>query len=135
MGIVESYFEESSDFSKHVESIKGFDESVNYLNMFKESLDDDMTSILTAQQFQDITGQTIKKVISLVSEVETELLNLIKKFGMPVKAESTNTENTGELEASENKVETEQVWSGSEEKSGEQVSQSDVESLLNDFGF
>jgi len=127
MGIVERYFEESNDFAKHLGSIKGYEESVGYMRTFKDSLDNDMTMILTAQQFQDITGQTIKKVIDLVNNVEVELLRLITKFGMLIKTDSEkvavgvgtrhNTEGT------------------TADKSAEKISQSDVESLLNEFGF
>jgi len=125
MGIVERYFEESIDFSKHVEEIKGHEESVNYLRSFKDSMDNDMTIILTAQQFQDITGQTIKKVIDLVNNVEVELLRLITKFGMLIKVNSDLTVvGAGQNKTFENEV-----------KSAEKVTQSDVEALLNDFDF
>ncbi len=125
MGIVERYFEESDTFSGHIENIKGHDESVNYLKTFKDSLDNDMTDILTAQQFQDIIGQTIKKVIQLVHDVESELLTLIGKFGVQVKTAS-KTEGDASTSDKENEH---------EEKSVEKITQSDVEGLLNEFGF
>ena len=127
MGIVERYFEESEVFSGHIENLKGNDESADYLRTFKDSLDNDMTTILTAQQFQDITGQTIKKVIDLVNHVEVELLSLITKFGMQVKPEPVQAGDTAGSDRCDK--------SGSEEKEFEKVSQSDVEALLNDFGF
>ncbi len=128
MGIIERYFEESEGFSRHIDNLKGNDESVDYLRTFKDSLDNDMTTILTAQQFQDITGQTIKKVIDLVNHVEVELLTLITKFGMQVKPEPV----TVSVAAGPDQCKT----SGHDEKSIiEKVSQSDVEALLNDFGF
>ncbi len=37
-----------------------------------------LTTILMAQDYQDITGQIIKRVITLVSEVETSLVELIR---------------------------------------------------------
>lgn len=40
-----------------------------------------MNDILMAQDFQDLTGQIILKVINLVSEVEDNLVNLIKISG------------------------------------------------------
>jgi chemotaxis protein CheZ len=40
-----------------------------------------LTEILVAQEYQDITGQIIKKVIDLVQEVENNLLRLIKLTG------------------------------------------------------
>ncbi len=82
-----------------------------------------MTSILTAQQFQDITGQTIRKVIDLVNSVETELLKLITTFGIP-------TQN--KMEKAVVGVTTDQT---NNNKTVEKISQSDVESLLSDFGF
>lgn len=125
MSIVERYFKEDTDFKKNIDNIKGHDEEVAYLSAFKAALDDNMTEILTAQQFQDITGQTIKKVINLVNSVEGELLNLITKFGL--------SDNTVALPA------TAAFDEYDSEKPGnipaEKVSQSDVESLLNDFGF
>jgi len=127
MGIVERYFEESDDFSKHLKSVKGHKEAVGYFKSFKNSMDDDMTVILTAQQFQDITGQTIKKVIDLVNNVETELLKLITKFGILTRTESDKIK-VGESAGQHDEDEI-------AEKVIEKVTQSDVESLLNDFGF
>ena len=127
MGIVERYLENSDELSRHIKNIKGHDEDVEYLNAFKDSLDADLTTILTAQQFQDITGQTIKKVIDLVNNVEAELLRLITQFGGSIKGDAEQAAAlTGgdEAKASE----------GGEE-SVEKVTQSDVEALLNDFGF
>ena len=125
MAIVERYFEESNDFEKQIEKIKGHEESVNYIKTFKDSLDNDMTTILTAQQFQDITGQTIKKVIDLVHNVEVELLRLITKFGVLIKAEAVQV---GAGQSANSSLE-------DAAKPAEKVTQSDVESLLNDFGF
>lgn len=127
MGIVERYFEESGEFSMQIDNLTGNDESVDYLRTFKDSLDNDMTTILTAQQFQDITGQTIKKVIDLVNHVEVELLSLITKFGMQVKTEPVQVGDTDILDQCGQSVPGETVI--------EKVSQSDVEALLNDFGF
>ena len=127
MEIVERYFEESDDFSKHLKNISGDEESIEYLKLFKTAMDNDMTQIITAQQFQDITGQTIKKVISLVSSLEVELVSLIANFGMPLRVtmEEIGTRTAPEIE---NAAEI-------DGKVNEKVSQSDVESMLNEFGF
>ncbi|MFZ6008020.1 MAG: protein phosphatase CheZ, partial [Nitrospirota bacterium] len=63
MGIVEKYILGMDDLATHIRNLKEPDESVAYLKDFKNKLEDDLTEILTAQSFQDITGQTIKKVI------------------------------------------------------------------------
>ena len=53
-----------------------------FLNAYSlEKVKDHLTEILLAQEYQDLTGQIIKKVITLVSEVEDNLVNLIKLTG------------------------------------------------------
>jgi chemotaxis protein CheZ len=42
-----------------------------------------LNEVLLAQDFQDLTGQIIKRVITLVEEVEGNLVDLIKLTGMP----------------------------------------------------
>jgi chemotaxis protein CheZ len=112
MGIVEKYILGMDHFAAHIRNLKGPEESVAYLKNFKNMLEDDFTEILTAQSFQDITGQTIKKVIKLVGDIEEELVRLITTFGVKIdhgiKAEVLATEK---------------------------VSQADVDDLLKEFGF
>jgi chemotaxis protein CheZ len=127
MEIAERYFEESDDFSKHIVHISGDEESVAYLKSFKASLDNDMTQLITAQQYQDITGQTIKKVIDLVNSVEVELVRLIAKFGMPLNVDISEIVTSAAPEI-DNAAEI-------NTQGNEKISQSDVESMLNDFGF
>ncbi len=122
LSCVERYFQESSDFSRHIDRLQGHDDSKAYLKVFKEALDHNMTEILTAQQYQDITGQTIIRVINLVNSVEAELLKLISRFSMQTGSCSVGTP-----------VDQSNVGTG--EKPRESISQSDVESLLNEFGF
>lgn len=53
-----------------------------FLNSYSlEKVKDHLTEILLAQEYQDLTGQIIKKVITLVGEVEDNLVNLIKLTG------------------------------------------------------
>lgn len=47
------------------------------------SVKDHLTTVLLAQEYQDLTGQIIKKVINLVSEVEDKLIGLIQITGAP----------------------------------------------------
>jgi chemotaxis protein CheZ len=112
MGIVEKYILIMDELGAHIRNMNGPEESVKYLKTFKAGLEDDLTEILTTQSFQDLTGQTIKKVIKLVGDIEVELVKLITTFG--VKPEV----------GAEEKVEL-----------PEKVSQEDVNELLKDFGF
>jgi chemotaxis signal transduction protein/chemotaxis regulatin CheY-phosphate phosphatase CheZ len=112
MGIVEKYILSMDDVSSHIRNLDGPEESVTYLKNFKNSLENDLTEILTAQSFQDITGQTIKKVIELVGELENELVKMITTFGVKI-------DEGKKLEIIKS----------------EKVSQEDVDDLLKEFGF
>ncbi|GER94471.1 hypothetical protein A45J_2234 [hot springs metagenome] len=112
MGIIEKYILSMDDLASHIRNLKEPEESVAYLKDFKNKLEDDLTEILTAQSFQDITGQTIKKVIKLVGDIEEELVKLIATFGVKIEEGK--------------KIET---------VVPEKVSQEDVDDLLKEFGF
>lgn len=112
MGVVEKYILEMDTLASHIRAIAGPDESIEYLKKFKNQLEDDLTEVLTTQSFQDITGQTIKKVINLVDDLENELVKLIANFGLKIESDTKKVE-----------------------KVSIKVSQSDVDDLLKEFGF
>ncbi|MFW5443671.1 MAG: protein phosphatase CheZ [Methylococcaceae bacterium] len=99
---------------------------------FKESkvslilVQDGLNEILMAQGFQDITGQIIKRVIDLVQDLETSMVELIKLSGGKV-AESkavTHPELPGP------------VVPGIDDTEGDvAASQDDVDDLLSSLGF
>lgn len=111
--IVDKYLMRMDTLDKHIKSLDASSEAAQYLREFRDELENDMASILMTQSFQDLTGQTIKKVIRLVTDLEGELVKLVATFG--VKAEKG-----GAKEA---------------EPVPDQVSQADVDDLLKEFGF
>lgn len=113
MGIVEKYILTMNTFGDHIEQIEKPPETAHYLKQFKSDLEDDLTTILTTQSFQDLTGQNIKKVIQLVTDIENELVKLITTFG-DVKLETDAAVPT---------------------TAPERVSQTDVDDLLKELGF
>lgn len=112
MGIVEKHLLEMDELSARIRKLDGPDDAVKYMKDFKNRLEDDLTEIITTQSFQDITGQTIKKVILLVEEIEKELVGMVAAFGVKVDPGAMAKETVREI-----------------------VSQSDVDELLKDFGF
>ena len=50
-----------------------------------------MTDVLMAQDFQDLTGQVIRKVIDLVREVEESLINMLTAFGITAETSQEKT--------------------------------------------
>ena len=85
-----------------------------------------LTEILMAQEFQDITGQIIRKVIDLVQEVEDSLVELIRMTGRkpaPTKEERSNSKLNGPNVP------------GIDDQSDNVTGQDDVDHLLASLGF
>jgi chemotaxis signal transduction protein/chemotaxis regulatin CheY-phosphate phosphatase CheZ len=112
MSIVEKYILRMDDLATHIRQVQGPPETVAFLKEFKNGLEDDLSEVLTTQSFQDLTGQTIKKVITLVHDLEDELVRLISIYGLKIESKSRETAAVAE-----------------------KVSQSDVDNLLKDLGF
>ncbi len=86
---------------------------------------DHLTEVLLAQEYQDLTGQIIKKVINLVAEVEDKLIGLIKITGAP-QVETKKVNDSSGLDGP--------VVPGLEHK--DSVSgQDEVDDLLSSLGF
>ena len=69
----------ADEFRALSKNISAFFEKTHGLSEVKENL----TTVLLAQEYQDLTGQIIKKVINLVEEVENKLIGLIQITGAP----------------------------------------------------
>ncbi|CED72016.1 protein phosphatase CheZ [Aliivibrio wodanis] len=90
-------------------------------------LRNELTNILMAQDFQDLTGQIIKRVITLVQEVEDRLVDILTLF----KVEE-------QLEAEEEVIkpsEAEGPILNPHEREDAVASQDDVDDLLASLGF
>ena len=60
-----------------------------------KSLHGNLSSVLMAQDFQDLTGQIIRQVITLVTDIEDKLVQLVRISGsrLPEKNTNLNTPN------------------------------------------
>lgn len=56
-----------------------------------------MMDIMTALSFQDLTGQRIKKVVGILDDVQSRLLELVVVFGAKVTANEAGGERASEL--------------------------------------
>jgi chemotaxis signal transduction protein/chemotaxis regulatin CheY-phosphate phosphatase CheZ len=111
MSVVEKYILSMDDLATHLRKVQGPPETIAFLKEFKNGLEDDLTEILTTQSFQDLTGQTIKKVITLVHDIEDELVRLVTSFGVKIEGAAVPVAVV------------------------EKVSQKDVDELLKNLGF
>jgi chemotaxis protein CheZ len=112
------------EFRKLSENVDGYLESTgNYSHEIHRHLND----VLMAQDFQDLTGQVIKKVIDLVHQVEVGLVDMIKLSGNQVREEEVKVKGTG------TKVEGPQI--GAQDNQNVVNGQDDVDDLLSSLGF
>ena len=89
-----------------------------------------LTEILMAQEYQDITGQIIKKVIDLVQDVEDNLIRLIKLTGhVTAPREKAKEDEKDSIKASGPCV------PGIDDKAVHTSGQDDVDQLLASLGF
>ncbi|CAH0540769.1 protein phosphatase CheZ [Vibrio marisflavi] len=86
-----------------------------------------LTEILMAQDFQDLTGQIISRVITLVNEVEGRLVEILTVFGA-----SQLEESAGKNKAS---TEAEGPILNPHERADAVSSQDEVDDLLSSLGF
>jgi len=111
MEIVEKYLFRLDEFSTVLREVKEPPAAVAYFKAFRNELEDDLTAVITAQSFQDITGQAIGRVIGLVEDLERELVGLVARFGIGGPSAEEAVAAAG----------------------GDTVSQSDVDRLLAEF--
>lgn len=112
------------------EEFKGMSQEITrYFNESKESLEvmqDGLNEILMAQGFQDITGQIIRRVITLVEDLEASMVELIRLSGT----------RAGSVKKAETVVLPGPVVPGIDDKAGDiAASQDDVDDLLSSLGF
>ena len=87
-----------------------------------------LTDVLMAQDFQDLTGQIICRVIELVQEVEDQLIQIVKAFG-------TQYESSVETAPLETDITAEGPIIHSHQRIDVVSSQDDVDDLLSNLGF
>jgi len=114
-------------FQEHEGDCTEHKEAVQYLRKVSEEMNVDFMDVILAQEYQDITGQIIKKTITIVSELEADLVELIKVFGVKITPVRKSEEPSGKDSPRES------LTQGEEAETLQ--SQEDVDSLLQEFGF
>ena len=89
-------------FRRREMEVAEFREFSRELDDFFEQLDADgakvsgnLTEALMAQDYQDLTGQVLRRVISLVQELEENLVKLVRIAGAPETAENRQAADKG----------------------------------------
>jgi len=115
-----------------------FRELSGRMDGFLEKLSEDsdkvygnLSEILLAQDYQDLTGQVINRVTDLVKEVEINLVNLVSMAGKVDKITGT----VHEVEEVDNSLKGEGPQMNAEERDDVVSGQDDVDDLLSSLGF
>ncbi len=108
---------------------------VNFVKQSNETIDQHLTEIMMAQDFHDLTGQVIARVVSLASTIEDQLVQLLIQTAPPTAVavasesiEATHFHNT-KTESLEGPV------VDAENRSDVVTDQSQVDDLLASLGF
>ena len=117
------------EFRELSKKIKGFLEAANKDG---ETLKQNLNEVLMAQDFQDITGQVIFRVIKLVEDVETSMVNLIRIASKHISVEGNSKQP--EQKDTKNSLDGPVIPGLADEQ--ETVSgQDEVDDLLSSLGF
>ena len=123
--------EEWNRFTRREMNVDEFKEMSKRISSFLASVESDakqlnkgLSDIMMAQDFQDLTGQIIRQVISLVQDLEENLVTVIKKTGRVVNSSEGEKNITAEGPQI-NQEDNPEVMSG----------QDDVDDLLSSLGF
>lgn len=105
------------------------------LKTFHEN-ENSFITIMTNQGFQDLTGQTLKKIVNFLEHLELRLLELIQKFGPSSSDQMANKSAPDFMTRKDTGAENEDIdLHGPDETESKKSSQNDVDSLLAEMGF
>lgn len=111
---------------------KQIDEFLGFTGGKASSIEENLSNIVLAQDYQDLTGQVIKKVIKLVHEVEDSLVDLVKMASKVETITGISYEPTAPIPLKED-------LEGPQHKADQREdvvsSQDDVDDLLSSLGF
>lgn len=98
-------------------------------------LNKNLQAIILEQGFQDLTGQVLKRVISLVAEVEENLVSLVRIAGQVESVVGLEPEKVMEKAQESRDIKGEGPQVKAEERSDVVSSQDEVDDLLSSLGF
>ncbi len=112
-------------------SIAGSDQDI--LQNTISQINSELTEIMLAQSFQDLTGQVLNRVIMIISSLEQSLIHLIDQSvhdyaAIPDRDESSEEKSSDEMKGIGPNV-------TAKSKNGSTQSQAEVDDLLGDLGF
>lgn len=98
ISLTEKVLDDQNTLSEHLRKLKDSTHNLGNTKKIKSIIQnietinnsnrEDLISLLTALSFQDLTGQKVKKILFLVQDIETKILELLVSFGLSVDEKS-----------------------------------------------
>ncbi|MFV0420732.1 protein phosphatase CheZ [Oleidesulfovibrio sp.] len=131
MDVVEQQLERQAEAAALLDELEkeASPETIAKLRTFNSELGDNLSSIMTALSFQDLTGQRIKKIITALQRIEGTVFELYMSTGLIMKAHDESPDK----ELAELEQETKQRMSELKGPTRD-VSQSDIDDMLAQLG-
>ena len=116
---------------------KRMDEFLLQMETGTSQISKNLQDIILEQGFQDLTGQVLKRVISLISDVEQDLVSLVRIAGQveEITGLSDADDNTSDNSDSKKKVEAEGPQIHADIREDVVSNQDEVDDLLSSLGF
>lgn len=100
-----------------------------------EQLNHNLQAIILEQGYQDLTGQVLKKVIGLITDVESELVNLVRIAGQVEEVTGIGFDRRKKATVSDKRSAAEGPQIHAQKREDVVSGQDDVDDLLSSLGF
>jgi chemotaxis protein CheZ len=81
-----------ADFAEHQELIMETISKLGEIAMAEETIHHNLLQIMEAQEFRDVAGQMVKKIVNAAVEIESILLDILKEYAPDAKDSLISTE-------------------------------------------
>ena len=136
MGTVETMQDRLQDINMLLVSIQDSIPAAvaNKLAEHANATDEAMTQIMTALSFQDLTGQRVKKVLTVLGDIQNAIFDMYVSSGLMLKTHEEMPGKNIEEISRESQRRMEEIKKSELKGPSKGTSQNDVDSLLADLG-
>ena len=120
-------------FSKGAQGKGKRDASIEELEALYQSNNNKLMDVMSACNFQDLTGQRIQKIITLVHGVESKIMKMILTFNIKKQEKTGGLDDEKINKEKEMLAKIEEMELKGPKRKGEAVSQNEVDDLLGDL--
>lgn len=111
------------------------DDFFDYMDKGTHQLNTNLQNIILEQGFQDLTGQVLKKVITMVADVEASLVSLVRIAAEVENITGIKNEDVNENDKNNKDIEAQGPLMNAEQREDVVCGQDDVDDLLSSLGF